>query len=275
MLYIKTCNIIHPAHSRGDDTLKNQLTILLIEDDPEECQALIQHAESNEHITLLGATNHANKALTQVKTTIPDVIILDLELHQGSGSGISFLKSLQDTGITSKPYILITTHNISQYTHNQVRQLGADFIMLKSQSDYSAQSVIDFIQSLNLTRQKSTLPVKQNILSPQDAEKQLLTKISSEIDLIGISPKMVGRKYLIDAILLVIDEQKGYIAKIAGKYKKSDASVERAMQNAINQAWRTSDIEDLLQLYTARISSEKGVPTLNEFIFFYANKFGL
>ena len=55
-------------------------------------------------------------------------------------------------------------------------------------------------------------------------------------------------------------------------YKKSDASVERAMQNAINRAWRHSDIEELLAHYTARIRSEKGVPTTLEFVFYYANK---
>ena len=44
------------------------------------------------------------------------------------------------------------------------------------------------------------------------------------------------------------------------------------MQNAIARAWRTTPIEDLLRYYTARISSEKGVPTITEFIYYYAAK---
>ena len=44
------------------------------------------------------------------------------------------------------------------------------------------------------------------------------------------------------------------------------------MQNAINRTWYTSDTEDLLKYYTARIRSDKGVPTLMEFISYYANK---
>ena len=59
---------------------------------------------------------------------------------------------------------------------------------------------------------------------------------------------------------------------MAKNYKKSDASVERAMQNAINRAWRVSDIEELLTHYTAKIHSEKGVPTTLEFVYYYANK---
>jgi flavin-binding protein dodecin len=46
---------------------------------------------------------------------------------------------------------------------------------------------------------------------------------------------------------------------IGQKYGKTESSVERAMQNAINKAWRTCDIDDLLHYYTARISSDKGV----------------
>ena len=43
------------------------------------------------------------------------------------------------------------------------------------------------------------------------------------------------------------------------------------MQNAINRAWRTSDPDDLLEHYTARIRSDKGVPTLMEFVSHYVN----
>lgn len=46
----------------------------------------------------------------------------------------------------------------------------------------------------------------------------------------------------------------------------------RAMQNSINRAWSTSDIQDLLDNYTAKIKSDKGVPTVTEFIYFYAQK---
>ena len=55
-------------------------------------------------------------------------------------------------------------------------------------------------------------------------------------------------------------------------YEKNDTSVERAMQNAINRAWRSSDIEDLQRYYTAKVDPLKGVPTMTEFIYYYVNK---
>ena len=44
------------------------------------------------------------------------------------------------------------------------------------------------------------------------------------------------------------------------------------MQNAIERAWNLTDIDELSKNYTAKINSSKGVPTILEFIYFYANK---
>jgi hypothetical protein len=82
----------------------------------------------------------------------------------------------------------------------------------------------------------------------------------------------LGRSYLIDAIIHRAEGQQSQVAAIAKKYSKTEASVERAMQNAINKAWSTMQPEDLLLHYTARIHSEKGVPTVTEFVCYYANK---
>ena len=44
------------------------------------------------------------------------------------------------------------------------------------------------------------------------------------------------------------------------------------MQNAILYAWRVSSLDDISEIYTARINHETGVPTPTEFIYFYADK---
>ena len=102
----------------------------------------------------------------------------------------------------------------------------------------------------------------------------MINRISTVFDRMGFSPKLVGRKYLIDGIMLLINNPKreSVYASIAEKYEKSDASIERAMQNTINKVWHSADIDDLLKYYTARINSGKGVPTITEFIYYYAEK---
>ena len=148
--------------------------------------------------------------------------------------------------------------------------------MSKHQEDYSEKSAIDFLKMMKDIIQnniRSNNPDYADQEAPNQREKRLTRLINVELDRIGISPKAVGYKYLTNAILLVIDGHTGNLCTTIGKkYSKTDASVERAMQNAINSAWRSNDIEELLKNYTARINSDRGVPTLTEFVYYYANK---
>ena len=154
--------------------------------------------------------------------------------------------------------------------------MGADFIISKHEADYSVEKVIGFLNMMKPiihSRHKAASASQATTDSPQQENKRTVLRIHSELNNVGISPKAVGFGYLADAIQLVIKEPKQNLCDIIGdKYGKTDSSVERAMQNAINKAWRSSDIDDLLHFYTAKISSDRGVPTLTEFIYYYANK---
>ena len=257
--------------------MENQtLTILIIEDDVSACQELRQYIENIGDLKLLGITGDTEKAISIVQSTLPDVIILDIELHHGTGNGITFLAMLNALNLPLYPYILITTNNSSNVTYESARSLGADFIMSKHKPGYSARYVIEFIRVIRpaIVNRK---PNVTEILSVGDNFESNLPaytrRIYRELDWIGISPKNIGYRYLADAILLIIKDSSANVYKeVAEMYKKSDASVERAMQNAINRAWRHSDIEELLTHYTAKVRSEKGVPTTLEFVYYYANK---
>ncbi len=254
--------------------MNNDFSILLVEDDARECEDMKNYINTLDHIRLTGITNSSDDAIASVKKDLPDAVILDLELHRGGGDGLLFLANLKLLRLKRTPYILITTNNPSKIVHKAAREAGADFIFTKFQNDYSAQRVIEhLLQIRELTSHHifSAHPVSSE--SSIQREKRMLERIQHELNLVGISPKVVGYKYLTDAILLTIQQTDTNLYRILGeKYKKSDASIQRAMQNAINRTWRMSDPDDLLMYYTARISSEKGCPTIMEFIFYYANK---
>ena len=87
---------------------------------------------------------------------------------------------------------------------------------------------------------------------------------------------MKGRKYIFDAIFYLLDNSKedseSAFSYVASVNKVANCSVSRAMQTAINYAWRTSSIDDLEKYYTARINYHTGVPTPTELIYYYADK---
>jgi len=252
------------------------LNVLLVEDDREECDDFERVMDSIEDILLIGVTNNEKDALAYVKDHLPDAVILDLELHRGSGNGISFLEVLKKARMNYAPYILVTTHNISRITHERVRQLGADFVMVKSQDGYCAEYVLDFLrlhkQVIHDMRKKTRGKYDFIEKAPFEKRKRQEARVTTEVDKIGISPKALGRAYLIDAIMHRIAGQQDQVAEVARKYGKTGTSVERAMQNAIDRAWSTTHPEELIAYYTSRIHSERGVPTVTEFVYYYANK---
>lgn len=253
--------------------MEHKLSVILVEDDITTCKEFVSYIDEIEDIQLISVTNSSLKAIEYVKEYLPDVVILDLELHHGSGNGLLFLNDLQKLSLISLPYILVTTNNSSATTYESARQLGADFIMSKHQENYSVAGVIDFLCMMKSAIQKRRYNGDVATESPIEKEKRIVRRICAELNKVSISPKAVGYKYLTDAIEIFIKQPISNVCVVLGqKYGKTESSVERAMQNAINRAWSTADIDDLLTHYTARISSKKGVPTITEFICYYANK---
>lgn len=256
--------------------MNSSLSVLLVEDDDIACRDIENYVDEMDDLELIGVTNDSEKAVEYVREMLPDAVILDLELHQGSGNGLSFLNELKQMNLAYYPYILITTNNSSAVTYEFARQSGADFIMAKHQTGYAPKNAVDFLRLMKsaiLSKKISQTPEHNTIESPAQKNRRIIREVSLELDSVGVSPKAVGYKYLVDAIQMVIDKPSNNLcAAIGKKYGKTDSSVERAIQNAINKAWRTADINDLTEHYKAKVSSEKGVPTLTEFIYYYANK---
>ena len=253
--------------------IEKELTVLLVEDDESACEEIRKYMAPLDDMRLIGITNDATEALEMVKYHVPDAIILDLELHLGGGNGIFFLSKLHELPLERLPYVLVTTQNTSNVTFEAARQLGADFIITKYEKDYSGQRPVEVLRMMREAIQRHSTPVTTTPPSPADLDRKLSIRIRRELDRIGISPKAVGYNYLTDAILLAIQGPSPNLSRqVSVKYGKTEASVERAMQNAINRAWSVSNPADLLKYYTAVINYERGVPTLTEFIYYYANK---
>lgn len=256
--------------------MENKLEILLVEDDLMACKEIIDSVDESEDLAIVGVTNNAAKALQYIKELLPDVIILDLELHDGGGNGLQILQELKNLSLVKTPYILVTTNNSSSVTYDSARQFGADFIMSKHQEGYSAKGVLDFLRIISSAirnKHKAASLIAATTESPENYQKRITRQIITELNYVGLNPKAVGYQYLIDSILIVSKQPTQNICSIIGeKYNKSASSVERAMQNAINRAWRTTNVEDLLSHYTAKINPDRGNPTISEFICYYGNK---
>ena len=254
----------------------DKLQLLLIEDDEDERRAIVNAVARRKDFTLIGATGDSDEALKLCSATPPDAVILDLELHYGGGDGLSFLDGVKKLRLPYKPYVLVTTNNISTLTHSAVRILGADYILTKNQRGYCADYVLDFILNAKpafaALRQEHNLNGKTEI-DPDICANQMQKVILAELNQLGFKPGNIGYTHLRDAILAAMeDPAASAINTVAQNNKKSRDSVSRAIQNEINRVWTHSDKEFLYERYTAQINKDRGAPTSKEFIHYYAVK---
>lgn len=252
------------------------MKILIIEDDKNDCNNFINSVKNRKDVEIVGITDSDVEGLKYVKLKHPEGIILDLELNNsisGNTDSLGFLSEIKKLNLNYEPIIIVTTHIHSKRIYDIVHKNGADIILYKNHPRYSADYVLNKMMTLRETEPQRTIEVLKEEL--KDNKERILDCIARELDLIGIPSKMVGRKYIQDAILYLI-ENKGdntnVIRYLTSIYKKSGNTITNGIQNAIIHAWNKTAVDDLLEYYTARVNPETGIPTPMEFLYYYVDK---
>lgn len=255
--------------------MNEKLTLLLIVNDTLTCKEIIDETAKNaDSFTLAGVTNNPDRAMHYVTDVHPDAIILSIDSAEDNDN-LSFLRQLKTAGIANPPYVAVIVDGTETAANKSAREYGADFIFSKSQDNFSAGGVIGFLKVMQpvIFARRPEEKDGEQALPEEIKEKRVNRRISNELDKLGMSPKSIGYRYLIDAIAIIMEQPVQHVCKIVSqKYGKTRNSVERAMQNAINRTWNSASEDELKANYTAKIKSSKGIPTITEFIFHYAHK---
>lgn len=252
------------------------MSLLLLEDDVNTVNDFKKYVDSRNDVILVATTASSNEALKLAKKYRPEGIIVDLELQDGSGSGFDFLVNLRSSVLDFSPLVVVNTNVHSPSIYKNIHDGFADLIFCKQQQDYSFELVINaMLFSRNYTDNSYTTIVQN---SEEEQQKRISKIINTELDSIGINPKLKGRRYIFDAINFMINEDESKFSEIsplqyvASKNNMFSSSIGRGIQTAINDAWKKTPIEDLEHLYTAKVNPNTGVPSAMELVFFFYNK---
>jgi len=268
------------------------ISVVVVEDDTKELKRFKDFISLRDDIVIVGMTGSSREGIELVQLYAPDAVIVDLELHQGHGTGIDLLKSLKNTTVDTKPIIIVTTNNPSPITHNLTRDYGSDYVFWKRQQGYGPKVVIDMLlmlySTINIGADNTEFAdeltfspfTEKHETSKIDNKKNeyenVIDMINQELHLIGISDRYKGHEYFSDAIHHLVTSSTGEyestIKMVAQGAGVTYSSIIRAMQTAINKAWDTYDRDELLKHYTALTDRWTGVPTPTEFIHYYAEK---
>ena len=186
----------------------NPMKILIIEDDINDCNKFINCVKSRDDIEIVAITDSDIEGLKYVKTKNPEGIILDLELNNstnGSTDSLGFLDELKHLKLKYEPIVIVTTHVNSKRTYQILHRKGVDLILYKDHPSYSANLVLNHF--INLRQ----VPIEVSSPSVEELLKDKRTKISDcinrELDLIGVTGNLKGRKYIHDAILYLVENE--------------------------------------------------------------------
>lgn len=259
--------------------MDNVIKILLIEDNVKDCNEFKTYINKRTDVKLIAVTDSDIEGLKLIKQFSPDVVILDIELLNGSGHTTSFplLEQLDKLKLKHKPKIIVNTIVSSNTVYDFLHEKGVDLIFYKKHQNYSVQNVLDTIVLLGKYSEDTSFTGNVVLDNSAETKETISNMIDNELNLIGIGLHLQGRKYLHDAIYLLVAEpekaeQTTIVQYLVLKYKRSSSTISRAMQNAILHAWRISCVEDLEKYYPYKINYETGIPTTNEFIYNIADK---
>lgn len=141
-----------PGHHLGDTVplaRKNRATrplnVFLVEDDAFIRERVIEKIAAGRS-NIVDYADSAAEAIVKLRDAPCDVIILDLELKQGTGFQV--LREVRSNS-NSRPWIIVFTHFIDAHFRKQTMALGADYFIDKAQGLNSLGEIIDGLPAPN------------------------------------------------------------------------------------------------------------------------------
>lgn len=203
--------------------------LLIVDDNISLCKILSSFFESSEKIQVCGVFHNGEDALSAIKNTYPDILLLDLIMPMLDGIGV--LRILNETlDILKKPKTIV----MSAVGHDRILKeafaLGIQYYMIKPFHLNVLNQRIDLI--LNNEQKNSPSLTKTPI--DESSILQFVIKI-------GIPTNILGYRYIIDSLSLILACSTNlmvsdvYLA-VAKKNSTSEQCVENAIRNAINRA---------------------------------------
>lgn len=191
--------------------------------------------------------------------------------------GIGLLKKLKNTKLDKKPTIIVYSISTLARTVETALTLGADYYLLKPQSN---ERICDTIREFT----KEPQPISKDIVNGISASdnQDLETIVTDFIHELGVPAHIKGYQYIRSAIMMVVDNMDllNFITKqlypdIAKAYNTTASRVERAIRHSIEVAWSRGKPETMNEIFGYTIHTGKGKPTNSEFIAMVADRIRL
>ena len=274
--------------------MKNKITILIADDNPEFAKTLTNYIERDEELEVIAVARDGKQAIEMILNTEPDIALLDVIMPHLDGIGV--LEKINEANMRKRPMCIMLSAVGQDKITQRALELGAEYYTIKPIDIEMLLGRIKDIKNFKPSNIKETM-LNGNInvttrearaqyieISPDKKkdEENLEALVTNVIHEVGVPAHIKGYQYLREAIMMVVNNidiinqiTKQLYPDIARKFKTTPSRVERAIRHAIEVAWTRGQTETVDSIFGYTISAAKGKPTNSEFIAKIADKLRL
>lgn len=265
---IRTIMFIEICHGVDfmDSVILNDVIKVVIADDNALVREILTDALSEEKdIKIVATATNGRETIEYINQYKPDVVLLDLIMPIVDGMGV--MEEIREhNGDSDKPYFVIISAAGKENIISQALETGASYFFMKP---FDEASLIKRIRQL--CRQGHQPEPVQPYGSDKPAT--LENRVAEVMRRLNVSIKMVGSKYLREAIMIAIEEPEALLSVtkniypiVAEHHGTSSGNVERNIRYVIESTWSRiveSGNEEEVRGILGDISKK---PTNSEFI---------
>lgn len=255
---------------------------VVIADDNERIRQNLQEIVSREcDMTLVGSASDGMDALSMIRTSHPDVVLLDIIMPKMDGLGVlEEVKKYEN--LLKKPAFIILTAMGQEEVMEEALGLGANYVLLKPFDSNALGKKIRQIKNGKIAANRKDFITLKEKTEEKDGDYRLEIIVTNIIHEIGVPAHIKGYQYLRDSIIMSVNNMdilnsitKQLYPTIAKMHETTPSRVERAIRHAIEVAWNRGKMDTINELFGYSIQAGKGKPTNSEFIALIADKIRL
>ena len=274
--------------------MKNKITVLIADDNPEFAKTLTNYIERDEELEVIAVARDGKQAIEMILNTEPDIALLDVIMPHLDGIGV--LEKIKEANMRKRPICIMLSAVGQDKITQRALELGAEYYTIKpidiemllgrikDIKNYKPSNIKETILNgnINVTTREARAQYIEISPDKKKDEENLEALVTNVIHEVGVPAHIKGYQYLREAIMMVVNNidiinqiTKQLYPDIARKFKTTPSRVERAIRHAIEVAWTRGQTETVDSIFGYTISAAKGKPTNSEFIAMIADKLRL
>lgn len=225
--------------------MEDDIRIVVADDNEIMRTMIVDTINDDPQLNVVGEATDGDMAIELIKEKKPDLVILDLVMPRADGMEVmEAISECEDYKGTKPQYIVISAAGREEIV-SQALQTGASYFFMKP---FNGDALIKRIKHMFGAAEQPVHGDVFTVGTETNSQNSIETMVINLLRGLGVPVKMVGYKYLRDAIMIAVKDTdalmsvtKNIYPEIADIHGTSSGNVERNIRYVIEATWNRQD----------------------------------